>query len=504
EHRRTYQRANMDPGIPEFFKNKTVFLTGGSGFLGKVITEKLLRTTEVKRIYSLIRPKRGVPIGERTSAWEKDPVFELLLKTQPRALQRVCPVAGDCLEPDLGISEWDRKLLVSEVQVVIHGAATVRFDEAMHLSLAINARATRLMLQLAKQMTQLVSFVHISTAYSNCVVNHIDERFYPEHLQNSSDKVLALSELFSNETIDNMTSALIGSFPNTYVYTKALAEDVIRRESGDLPICIFRPAIVMPTYKDPLLGWADNLYGPLGLIYGGARGIVRVIMADPKVKADVVPANYCANMTLACAWETGVGPKKETPPIYTFAPSETNHIKYDTLADLLVVNRDNTPLSEMLWYPYILYFSPPLFPLAAFFYHTIPGYFWDTLLRLSGRKPMLAKLYRKIHKNIYVVYPFTSTNFTFIMRNTERLLKSLTDRDRTVYDFDMQSLDWAEYLRLCIDGIRHHISKDPKNPESIAKALKLKDHLKYLHYTFSLFLATAACYVVWTLARLFI
>lgn len=167
----------------------------------------------------------------------------MLLRTKPDALQRVCPIAGDCLDPDLGISQSDQRILTAEVQIVIHGAATVRFDEALHISLAINVRATRLMLQLAKQMTQLVSFVHVSTAYSNCVVHDIAERFYPEHLNCSSDKILAVGELVSNKLLDAMEPSLVGSFPNTYTYTKALAEDVILREAGNLPLSIFRPAI---------------------------------------------------------------------------------------------------------------------------------------------------------------------------------------------------------------------------------------------------------------------
>ncbi|KRK03475.1 uncharacterized protein Dyak_GE24582, isoform B [Drosophila yakuba] len=250
----------MDSDIQGFFKNKTVFLTGATGFLGKVITEKLLRTTDVNRIYSLIRAKRGVPIQDRITTWAKDPVFEVLLRTKPDALQRVCPIEGDCLDPDLGISQSDRRILIAEVQVVIHGAATVRFDEALHLSLAINVRATRLMLQLAKQMTQLVSYVHISTAYSNCVVHDIAERFYPEHLNCSSDKILAVGEMVSNQLLDAMEPSLVGSFPNTYTYTKALAEDVILREAGDLPLCIFRPAIRAPGW---LGGQPIRTIGPL-------------------------------------------------------------------------------------------------------------------------------------------------------------------------------------------------------------------------------------------------
>jgi len=36
---------------------------------------------------------------------------------------------------------------------------------------------------------------------------------------------------------------IIGDLPNTYAFTKSLAEDVIRREAQDLPILVFRPTV---------------------------------------------------------------------------------------------------------------------------------------------------------------------------------------------------------------------------------------------------------------------
>lgn len=158
-------------------------------------------------------------------------------------MQRVAPLCGDCQEPDLGLSNSDRQLLVEEVQVVLHSAATVRFVEPLHIALAINTRATRLMLELAREMRNLQVFVHVSTAYSNCVVDHVKERFYPEHLTCPAAKVLELNETLSPDLIDNMAPALLGKYPNTYTYTKALAEQVIQQEAGDLPICIFRPGV---------------------------------------------------------------------------------------------------------------------------------------------------------------------------------------------------------------------------------------------------------------------
>lgn len=39
-----------------------------------VIIEKLLRTTDVKRIYALIRAKRGQDMLERLASWKEDGV----------------------------------------------------------------------------------------------------------------------------------------------------------------------------------------------------------------------------------------------------------------------------------------------------------------------------------------------------------------------------------------------------------------------------------------------
>lgn len=167
----------------------------------------------------------------------------MLLKSDPHVLKRVAPLAGDCQEPDLGLSNSDRQLLVDEVQVVFHAAATVRFVEPLHIALAINTRAALLMMELAKEMQNLEAFVHVSTAYSNCVVEHIQERYYPENLNCPVRKVLQLYETLDDELVDSMTPVLLGKFPNTYTYTKALAEQLLQKEAGDLPLCIFRPGV---------------------------------------------------------------------------------------------------------------------------------------------------------------------------------------------------------------------------------------------------------------------
>lgn len=49
-----------------FYKDKTILLTGATGFLGKTLIEKIFRSMpEFKCIYAIIRPKKAININER-------------------------------------------------------------------------------------------------------------------------------------------------------------------------------------------------------------------------------------------------------------------------------------------------------------------------------------------------------------------------------------------------------------------------------------------------------
>ena len=52
--------------IPAFFCGKNVFITGATGFMGKVLLEKLLRSCpDIGLCYVLVRPKKGVQPSDR-------------------------------------------------------------------------------------------------------------------------------------------------------------------------------------------------------------------------------------------------------------------------------------------------------------------------------------------------------------------------------------------------------------------------------------------------------
>ncbi|XP_034664016.1 fatty acyl-CoA reductase wat isoform X1 [Drosophila subobscura] len=488
--------------MQQFYKDKIMLLTGGSGFLGKVIIEKLLRTTEVKRIYVLLRAKRGQEIQERFVSWESDPVFDILLRTQPKAMQRVTPIRADCQSSDLGLSAADRRLLIEEVQLVLHGAATVRFTEPLHIALAINTRAARLLLQLAKQMQRLEAFVHVSTAYSNCVVEKIEEKFYPEHLTCSADKVLELSESLDAELIDNMAPALMGRYPNTYTYTKALAEQVMQREAGDVPVGIFRPGVIIASYKEPMPGWIDNLYGPIAVLYGVAFGVLRITRLNVKAQAGIVPVDYSACMALATVWHTAIEAKPQgDPAIYNFTPSEENLITWGDFRDKAENLVHSYPLSKMMWCPFLHCTTTPwLFRLVAYFYHLLPGYAIDVVLRLRGQKPRMIKLYGKIHKNINILAPFVDTTWKFDTTNTQRLWQRMSSLDHSLFDFDMRGINWDDYFLHALSGIRIYLGKE--QPTTIGRGKQILWRFQVLHRILQLTLCSVAAALLWSLLKL--
>lgn len=68
---------NLDeiPSIAEFYANTSIFITGGTGFMGKVLIEKLLRSCpKIKNIYLLMREKKGVTAADRLKTLFDSPV----------------------------------------------------------------------------------------------------------------------------------------------------------------------------------------------------------------------------------------------------------------------------------------------------------------------------------------------------------------------------------------------------------------------------------------------
>ena len=64
----------------------------------------------------------------------------------------------------------------------------------------------------------------------------------------------------TDEQLQLLAPSLIEGRPNTYTFTKALAEDLLRVEASDLPVCMVRPSIIGSSVHEPIpVSVWDNL-----------------------------------------------------------------------------------------------------------------------------------------------------------------------------------------------------------------------------------------------------
>ena len=124
-------------GIKNFYSDKTIFLTGCTGFVGKVLLEKIIRTfPDFRKIFVMIRAKKNMSLEERfAKSIFSSEIFTPLFRKNPglrqKCKQKIVPVAGDLIIDKLGLNEHDRAMITSEADVIINCAASVSFNDPL-------------------------------------------------------------------------------------------------------------------------------------------------------------------------------------------------------------------------------------------------------------------------------------------------------------------------------------------------------------------------------------
>ena len=118
--------------VSQFYSEKCIFITGATGFMGKVLLNKLLQSCPMlESIYVLIRPKRDELPQVRLDKLLDVPLFKHLKETNASSFKKVFAITGDITLPRLGMSDEDFDTVIENTSVIFHSAATVRFDEEL-------------------------------------------------------------------------------------------------------------------------------------------------------------------------------------------------------------------------------------------------------------------------------------------------------------------------------------------------------------------------------------
>ncbi|KAF9806771.1 hypothetical protein SFRURICE_012911 [Spodoptera frugiperda] len=428
--------------VQQFYKGTTIFLTGGSGFLGKQFMEKIFRSCEIERIYILLRPKKGKTIAQRLTYILKDP--------KPNFANDIVPIEGDVADVRLGLSDKDWDTLTKEVNVIVHLAATVRFDEHLKKAGLINVRGTREMLELGKQCKNLKIFNHISTAFAHTTKSRIDnevrEQFYPTPVL--PDTFIDLVENMEEERLTEITPGLIKGWPNTYTFTKAIAEELF--------------------------------------LLGCGIGVMHVLYLKRDNQFVITPVDYANNAILAAGWDSVQNRKAidSEVPIYIVGTA-TSNFTWDNLLNTLRTDelvKIITP--KALYYVCAAHTSNPIvFWLLTWLFHYIPGYFIDAIVNILGVRPKglpsLVSIYSKTYKLCKVYEYFLFNNWKIRDDNLVSMMDRMAPADQAIFGCNVREIDQRGIALSMSVGLRRFIVQDGlKDSEYGQKKMRI---LKYVH-----------------------
>ncbi|XP_015598032.1 fatty acyl-CoA reductase wat [Cephus cinctus] len=470
--------------IRQFLTGQVIFITGGTGYVGKSTIEKLLRScSDIKRIYILVRPKKQWSSEERIKRYFNNELFDKMKKMNPQWERKVVVIPGDCALEGLGISQENRNTVISEINVIIHSAANVKLGERLSRMLQINVIGTKEILTLASECKNLKACLYISTTYSHCYLHEIEEKFYPSTID--MEMVYDVIRADSRSTMsEEAEKSIIGKWPNSYTFSKALAENLVKEYGKTLPVGIFRPSMVLLTYEEPLTSWTDSFTGLL--VYGAAAslGFVHLTETNMDMITDVVPVDMCANAILACTWDIALNPrsKDEDPPVYNFATSTENPISYREMDRLVLAYAKTFPSARSISYFWVVHINNYiLLCIFDFFIHFIPCLLFDAYRLLTLQKVMALPVYFKAHKFRSVFRYFIKSEWKFHATRSRQLWDKLNDTDKKLFFCDLRKISWEIYLMNFWRGIRVYVLKDPMS--TVVEARKKYLKLTIIHFT---------------------
>ncbi len=508
--------------VRETLASKKILLVGVTGFIGKVwLTVLLNDLPEIGKVYLLIRRQRTATAQQRFERIvSESPAFDALHERYGDGLgkfldERIEVVEGDISQPGIGLAAETQARLQRTLDLVVNSSGLVDFNPDLREALATNVAATAHLLDFIRG-SEHAGLLHLSTCYvagarDGRVTEELRANYTPAHLEDfDADrewqsleemirKVEARSEsaeltaalrrqalgkragaknLPGNE-LDTLIRrnrarwmrnrlAKVGTrrarrlgWPNTYTFTKSLAESLIAVRGADLPVAVVRPSIVETSIQQPFRGWNEgiNTSAPLSYLLGT---YFRQLPTNERKCLDVIPVDLvCRGMTLIAAAII----QRRHARLYQLATSASNpcdmgrsieltslahrkhYIAQEGLEHWLRSKFETIPVSKNRYKK----FSVPAQKAVVQGINRIA-------LPMLRRAP-LARQERdlaRIEKLIELYEPFILHNeHVFEAENVRLLSESLSPEEKQAFGYNDGAIDWWEYwINIHIPALR--------------------------------------------------
>ncbi|MGB0716484.1 MAG: SDR family oxidoreductase, partial [Phycisphaerae bacterium] len=487
--------------ISDRLAGRHMLVTGSTGFLAKVFVEKLLRSVEeIGGIHLLVRSRSGGLTAE--SRVRRDVLgsraFDRLRALHGARFEQLCEdkihvVDGDLTHERFGLSQASYDALTQRIDLVVNSAATVTFDEQVDLAVQLNALGPQRLLQFARDCGN-IPFMHVSTCYVCGVrTGEVVEDFsapepareslprldngefdlngvldgYLEQAESIKQSMGIGTETCRRELIElGMREARRFGWNDTYTHTKWIGEQLLVRDHGDVPLVIFRPAIIEGSYDEPAPGWIDGLRMADPIIVAYGKGKLLEFPGRGNVAIDMIPVDFVANAMIATL------PDKSSPtdrvPVYQSASSGRNPFLIREMVEPLRMAYRKRPMYGDDGKP-IVAGSMSLVEREKFIAR------WQKrrerlewlqkayqAVGITGRRVRrLSAQARQIEQVIYfakIYSPYTHLDCRFRDDELQRVSAAMHPEDRKAFPFDPSVIDWPDYLiNRHVPGIRSFV-----------------------------------------------
>lgn len=481
----------------EALKGKNILITGTTGFVGKVLLEKIIREIpEIGGIYLLIRGNKKYPDADNRFLHEIacTSIFDRLKLENTRAFESFCHqkihcVTGEVTEPFFGVGRERFEELAGNVDLVINSAASVNFREELDVALKINTLS----------LSNIVEFSRLGgnmpvLQVSTCYVNGFNKGFMPESnvtpagmpLVKNARGYFEVEELLEElqKKIDVIHSRYIGEslklklidlgieeanrygWNDTYTFTKWMGEQILYKALLGYSLTVCRPAIVESTLAEPSPGWIEGVKVGDAIIMAYAREKVSFFPGKAKAVIDIIPADLVANSIILASAELFMRPGKHR--IYQSCSGSSNPITLGQFRDHVQdEGKENFAKHDRLFYKRPT--KPFVFVSKGVFLSTMT--FLKTLVNAKNRLQGNANLPKdKMTENLETaitlskVFSFyTAPNYIFTNDKLMDLAERMGNTDKALFPVDPKAINWKHYVRkIHIPGLNKYALRERK------------------------------------------